>query len=189
MSHLDTLAVSREVVLAVFSIAAIAGCLLVVLSAATWFAPRLAFWPPPQVDSWQYRTFWWLFRVLVLGVVMSSFLDFGGLGRPLPLQRVVGTALAAMGFGLAFWATHELGWRDAHGEANALKTTGWFGWSRNPIYVVSIVGMAGLGLLAHSAYVYTLLALWATMYLVAPFLEEPWLELRYGDHSGCTRLK
>ena len=164
-----------------FAVSAVAGLLLLLLSSATWFVPRIAFWPPPSTDSWQYTVFWWLFRILVFGVVISAFLDFGGLGKQSPWQLVIGAILAVVGFGLAFWATHALGWRDAHGDANSLKTTGWFGWSRNPIYVVSLGGMVGVGLIAHSTYVNILLALWAVMYLLAPFLEEPWLEQHFGE--------
>ena len=164
-----------------FSVSAFAGSLLVLLSVASWFAPKFQFWPPPSANSWQYTVFWLLFRVLVLGIVISCFLDFGSIGDPPVWQRVVGAALAVAGFGLAFWATHALGWRDAHGEANSLKTTGWYGWSRNPVYVVSIIGMLGLGLLVSSAYVTVLLVLRAVMYLLAPVLEEPWLERQYGQ--------
>ena len=66
-------------------------------------------------------------------------------------------------------------------KANQLKTDGWYGWSRHPIYVFSIVGFVGVGLAVHSLFVYVLLTLWAALYIVAPFLEEPWLEERYGQ--------
>lgn len=164
-----------------FAISAAAGSILVLLSIATWLFPDVQFWPPPHTNSWQYRIFWLLFRILILGIAVTVFLDFGGLGSPPLWQLTGGGAVAAVGFGLAFWITYVLGWRDAHGEANSLKTTGWYSWSRNPIYVVSIAGMIGLALLVHSAYVYTLLLLWALMYLAAPFLEEPWLEQHYGE--------
>jgi protein-S-isoprenylcysteine O-methyltransferase Ste14 len=73
-----------------------------------------------------------------------------------------------------------LGRSNAYGEAKGLKTEGWYRWSRNPIYVVSIVGMIGLALLANSFYVSCLLTFWAVTYLLAPFLEEPWLAQQYG---------
>jgi len=82
--------------------------------------------------------------------------------------------------------TFLLGWRDAHGEANGLTTRGWYAWSQNPIYVVSIVGIVGLGLLVHSWLAYCLLLIWTAFYIAAPYfeepyLEEPWLEQQYGD--------
>jgi hypothetical protein len=46
---------------------------------------------------------------------------------------------------------------------------------------VSIIGMAGLGMTVHSWPAYCLFSLWAAIYIAAPYLEEPWLEQRYGD--------
>jgi protein-S-isoprenylcysteine O-methyltransferase Ste14 len=93
----------------------------------------------------------------------------------------IGWVLLVSGFGLAFYITRKLGWRDAHGEAGTLKTTGWYGWSRNPIYVVTICGLVGLALVTHSLSVYPLVTIWALLYLLAPFLEEPWLERHFGQ--------
>ncbi|GAB5450275.1 MAG: hypothetical protein Hals2KO_06030 [Halioglobus sp.] len=97
--------------------------------------------------------------------------------------------MAIIGFALAFYVTYLLGWRDAHGEANGLTTGGWYAWSRNPIYVVSIIGMVGLGLWVHSWLAQSLLLIWAAFYIAAPFLEEPWLEQQYGEVYQEYKLK
>ena len=51
--------------------------------------------------------------------------------------------------------------------------------------------MIGWGLVANTLLVWILLALWATMYLLAPVFEEPWLEQQYGqdylDYKRQTR--
>jgi protein-S-isoprenylcysteine O-methyltransferase Ste14 len=41
--------------------------------------------------------------------------------------------------------------------------------------------MVGLGILINSLYVYCVFFLWASMYVAAPFLEEPLLEKQYGN--------
>lgn len=164
-----------------FTLSLVAGSALLALSVATLRHPTIAFWPPPGIDTWQYRTFWWLFRVFILGTVLVCILDFGAIGNQHVAQLIVGITLAITGIGLAFYVTYLLGWRDAHGEANGLTTGGWYGWSRNPIYVVSIVGILGLGLLVHSWLAYCLLLIWTAFYIAAPYLEEPWLEQHYGD--------
>lgn len=165
-----------------FSFSALAASVLLVLSAATLVFPSIRFWPPPQTTSWQYRVFWLLFRLFFLGIIVTSALDFAGLGERAISQLGIGATVAVVGFSLAFHATFALGWRDAHGEANSLNTEGWYSWSRNPVYVASIIGMVGVGMVVHSAYAYVLLLLWALMYIIAPFLEEPWLEQHYGEH-------
>ena len=164
-----------------FTVSLVAGAALLALSVATLKQPTIAFWPPPGIDTWQYRTFWWLFRVFILGTVLVCILDFGAIGNQHVAQFIVGIPLAITGFGLAFYVTFLLGWRDAHGEANGLTTGGWYRWSRNPIYVVTIMGLVGLGLLAHSWFAYCLLSVWAALYVAAAYLEEPWLEQQYGD--------
>lgn len=165
----------------VFAISLFAGLALVALSTASVLAPKIQFWPPPSKDTWQYHVFWTLFRMLVLGIVLLSVLDYHHNGDIGGLCFVIGSFLVFAGFGSAFYATFYLGWSNAHGEAKGLKTDGWFRWSRNPIYVVSIVGLVGAAILVNSHYVSYLLALWALTYIVAPFLEEPWLENEYGD--------
>jgi protein-S-isoprenylcysteine O-methyltransferase Ste14 len=164
-----------------FAISLVSGVTLLTLSLASLWRPQVRFWPPPGINTWQYRTFWWLFRIFFIGIVFVCILDFGAIGNDHVVQFVVGIPLAIVGFGLAFYVTFLLGWRDAHGEANGLTTNGWYGWSRNPIYIVSIVGMVGLGLLVHSWLAYFLLLIWAAFYIAAPYLEEPWLEQQYGN--------
>ena len=66
---------------------------------------------------------------------------------------------------------------------------GFNGWSRNPVYVVSIAGLIGLGLTIHSGLVYTLLAVWGLFYIIAPFLEESWLEEQYGKEFLSYKVR
>lgn len=90
-------------------------------------------------------------------------------------------SLIVLGFGLAFWITLQLGWRNAFGEKLGLRTDGWFRFSRNPIYVATWIGLIGWGVLVNHTLVTVLLVLWGLMYLLAPVLEEPWLEKQYGE--------
>ena len=167
--------------IAIFAASLITGSALLVLSLASLWRPQIRFWPPPGIDTWQYTAFWWLFRIFSVGIVLVCILDYGAIGNQHAAQSIVGAALALTGFGLAFYVTFRLGWKDAHGEATGLTTSGWYSWRRNPVYVVSIVGMVGMGLLVHSWLAYCLLSIWAALYIAAPYLEEPWLEHEYGD--------
>lgn len=163
----------------VFAISMLAAFGLVMLSMLSLLWDKVEFWPPPGRNTWQYRVFWLLFRVIIVGAVLLSVLDFQGNGSIGLFRSVVGIFLACSGFGAAFFSTFYLGWRNAHGEPEGLKTTGWYRWSRHPIYIVSIVG---IGLFVNSNYLNGVLSLWALIYIVAPFLEEPWLERKYGEN-------
>lgn len=164
-----------------FSVSIMSALLIIALSALSLLSTNVQFWPPPQKESWQFSTFWWLFRVMFITLIILCIIDFNGLGAPNTIYYWVSTPLAVIGFGMATYATLGLGWKNAHGESRGLKTQGLFRWSRNPIYVFSIIGMVGLGFSINSQYVYWVLVLWATMYVGAPFLEEPWLEKKYGN--------
>jgi len=147
------------------------------LSIGKFFVKGFEFWPPPSPDSWQHSVFRWLFRVFFVTLIVLSVLDFQS---DSVWRYLIGAVLFLVGFGLAVRWTGFLGWRDAFGDPNKLKSTGPFAWSRNPIYVVSIVGMVGWGIAIGSTYVSVLLAAWAALYIAAPFLEEPWLARQFG---------
>lgn len=176
-----TLSEAAHVTSAIFIVSVICGGGLLLLSAASLRWTSLRIWPPDEAGKWKYHAFWWPFRALVLGTCVLSVIDYRSAGTLPAAVFAIGWVLLVSGFGLAFYITKELGWRDAHGEAGALKTTGWYGWSRNPIYVVTICGLLGLGLVTHSFSVYPLVAIWALLYVLAPFLEEPWLERQFGQ--------
>ena len=148
------------------------------LSMMKFIKPGFEFWPPPSPNSWQHHTFRSLFRTFFASLLVISVSDFhtGSTWR-----YVLGGSLLVIGFGFALRWTGFLGWRDAFGEAPVLKTEGPFAWSRNPIYMASIVGMIGWALTMGSWYVSVLLGLWGLLYICAPFLEEPWLEQEFGE--------
>jgi len=127
------------------------------------------FFPPPNKQSWQHKTFLGLFRLFLYPLVVLTFLVFDPPeGTRAWVQYGVGGLLLLIGFGMAVRITLYMGWRNAFGEKLGLMTTGWFGWSRNPIYVFTWL-------------ITLLLGAWIVMYLVAPLFEEPWLERQYGD--------
>ena len=131
-----------------------------------------------------------LFRGYLYPMIALTGVEFRLLEEQRALiQYSVGGLLLIIGFGLAFWITFQMGWRNAFGEKLGLRTTGWFAWSRNPIYVVTWIGLIGWGLIANSSFVSILLALWAGMYFLAPFVEEPWLEREYGEEYRSYKAR
>lgn len=160
-----------------FTTGIVSAIAIVVLIMLQYFKEDFQFWPPPNPQSWQKKTFRALFRVFFYSLVVLSFVDF----QPSSLWRyVIGGALLFVGIGLAMHWTGFLGWRNSFGEPTDLKTTGPFAWSRNPVYMATILGMMGWAIATNSALVSILLALWALLYIVAPFVEEPWLQREFG---------
>jgi len=164
-------------IVSIFSIISI-----LAFSLFSFISSNFEFFPPPSKNSWQYRIFWLFFRLMFLGLVVLSFSSFNTLsGIATWLRFSLGLPLLILGFGVATYLSIKLGWENAHGEEKGLVVTGWYRWSRNPIYVASFIGMFGWGLFVNSGYVYVILSLWAFLYVLAPFFEEPWLQKRYGD--------
>lgn len=148
------------------------------------------FWPPPEGKSWQHRSFLLLFRLYLYPLIALSILEFElASGVSALWQYFVGGILLLVGFGLAMRITLQMGWRNAFGEKKGLITEGWFSISRNPVYVVTWIGLLGWGLIVGKWSVAALLVLWAIMYVLAPFLEEPWLERQYGEEFKTYKSK
>lgn len=155
--------------------------LIFLFALASVLLPNFQFWPPPDGNSWQHRIFMLLFRGYLYPLIILTALQFEFLeGTRGFLQYGAGALLLLTGFGLAFRITFDMGWRNAFGEKRGLRTTGWFAKSRNTIYVVTWIGLLGWALIANSLSVTILLSIWALLYLLAPILEEPWLEKEYG---------
>lgn len=166
----------------IFVISLVAILLILTLSTISYFHKGFVFFPPPNKNTWQYLAFWLLFRVMFFGLLILSFRTFDS--DPLValwVRYFVWLPLGLLGFGLATYLSMKLGWKNSHGEKQGLVTTGWYQRSRNPVYVASILGMFGWGLFVNSSLVYILLSLWLLMYVLAPFFEEPWLEVQYGE--------
>jgi protein-S-isoprenylcysteine O-methyltransferase Ste14 len=168
--------------LAAFGISVLAVSAIFTLAAVSKLSGRFEFWPPPAPKSWQHRTFLALFRLFLYPLVILSFLEFQTANEATGLWwQAIGGLLFVVGFGLALRITLQMGWRNAFGEKKGLVTDGWFAISRNPVYVVTWIDQVGWGLILAQWSVTVLLALWALLYVLAPFLEERWLEQEYGD--------
>ena len=162
------------------SLAAIGG--IFALGRTALAKPEFEFFPPPSKDSWQHKAFMSLFRLFVYPLFALSVMTFDSSRASFTSPSfMAGVLLVLNGFGVAFWITGRMGWRNAFGEKRGLVTDGWFRWSRNPVYVATWLGLLGWALVVGNALVSVLLALWALLYVFAPLSEEPWLIRMCGD--------
>lgn len=173
-----------------FGVSVAGAAAIFTLSALSAFRQEFQFFPPPDKHSWQHKTFLGLFRLYLYPLVALSALVVQPPSDSLGYARcAAGTLLVIIGFGLAFRITLQMGWRNAFGEKRGLMTTGWFSWSRNPIYVVTWIGLIGWGLIVPDVRTVALLVLWAGMYWIAPRFEEPWLEQEYGETYRAYKMR
>lgn len=153
--------------------------IIYLLFVGSYVTGRYQFFPPPRKESWQYRVFWSLFRVFVLSLLLVSCYFYEQQSSLAILMAA--SVMLIGGFGVAAYLSYStLGSQNSHGLKSGFVMEGFFRYSRNPIYVASIIGMFGFGIFVNSGHVWILLLLWGAMYLLAPIVEEPWLEEQYG---------
>ncbi len=156
-----------------------AGILLGLILADLVFQ-NFIFWPPPRNNSWQDRSFIWLFRIMVYGLLIASIEYFLKHSTWTPTWMFgLGVLLIVIGFTGGFIATFGLGWKNAFGSKEGLRTDGLFRYSRNPVYVATWFGLAGWAIVVPAPPVVATLLFWGLGYLGAIFLEERWLRLQY----------
>jgi protein-S-isoprenylcysteine O-methyltransferase Ste14 len=162
---------------------AVAFCALAALSALlalTIFTDVLTLWPVARKGSWQSYTFWPLFRTglgltIFLGVWQFATAPSHG------IEAFIGLPLALLALGFTIYGYFALGIRNTYGSDERLVTTGLYRYSRNPQYVASIIGFAGLAIAVAMPETIMLCALAILVYTLLPYAEEPWLENAYGD--------
>ncbi|MCR9080208.1 MAG: hypothetical protein NXH78_14015 [Hyphomonadaceae bacterium] len=170
-----------------FVLSLVGGTLLLSLASASTALRSFEFFPPPSKKSWQFLAFIGLFRLFVYPLIVLSVLKYE---HPNDWNQIVlGAAFLVLGFGTAILITLQMGWRNAFGERRGLQTSGWFRLSRNPVYVATWIGLVGWVIIIPVMQVAILLALWGLMYLLAPLVEEPWLEREYGSEYLAYRRR
>lgn len=179
------LALDASTILFVLSL--IGGTLLLALALASTAFRTFEFFPPPSKKSWQSIAFISLFRLFLYPLIVLSVLEYE---HPTDWSQIVlGVTFLVVGFGTAILITFQMGWRNAFGERRGLQTSGWFRLSRNPVYVATWIGLVGWVIIIPVMQVAILLALWGLMYLLAPLVEEPWLEREYGSEYLAYRRR
>lgn len=155
----------------------------------SFFGPYVGlglYWPPEKTASWQHQSFRALFRLGLYSLLAASAILAREVGFAWPW---IGFALVILGFGCALLFTGKLGWKQAFGAAEGLVSSGVYAYSRNPVYVATLFGMLGWAVLLPTVAILVPLLLWAVLYVLAPFLEEPWLEAQFGEEYIAYKAK
>ncbi|MFC7231370.1 methyltransferase family protein [Saliphagus sp. GCM10025308] len=143
-------------------------------------AGRADYWPPGERD-WRFYAQWTLAQTFSVFLLAVAVLDWNSLGLPRTPTLVAGLVLFVPSFVAALAAGRDLGSEETVGLTGELRTGGWYRYSRNPQYVAYLVATVGFALLANSALVSALCALYVCWWLLLPLAEEPWLREQYGE--------
>ncbi|MHA6323568.1 methyltransferase family protein [Roseivivax sp. CAU 1753] len=170
----------------------LSSAILLALAAYDLIDPAFRFWPPPDDQPAKQIAFMTLFRVMVYGSIVASLLYLWRVGLRFSTPTVLlAILLITVGFGIAFGATWTLGWANAFGSKEGLRTDGIFRFSRNPIYIATWLALAGWALLVPAVLVIATLINWALLYLVGIFIEERWLAKQYPEQfrAYCRKVR
>ncbi len=153
----------------------------IVLFVLTIRRHNFRFWPPPSARSWQFFVSWFLALVVVVNFLFIGLLDFDSFWLPsLWLRLPIVVILALFSSVIGFWVYTVFSFRSTLGLGNKLVVNGPYRYSRNPQYIIDILGALAFIILVNSWMAGVIGALGIVLNLMAPFTEEPWLEERFG---------
>jgi protein-S-isoprenylcysteine O-methyltransferase Ste14 len=123
--------------------------------------------------------------VLAVAPVLAA-LPGAGMGVSLGPLRVAGPPLALAGLGFAGWSVHSFAQAgeppSPAGEPTRLVTGGALAYSRNPLYLGTVLAAGGTGLALDALAVVGYAALlWLVYHLLTVYGEEPELRAAFGD--------
>ncbi|MCP5071382.1 MAG: hypothetical protein GY946_32880 [bacterium] len=173
----------------VFIVTVIAELMLAGLLIVSWVAPGRRVWPPPGRDTWQFRAIWGLTLISTVGVLLTGILDWNSGPFVHEIRLPVGLLMMLCGLLFARWGMTTLGRHATFGLEGTLVESGPYRWTRNPQYVGDILALLGWGILCNSLPTWIVSILGAGWFALAPFTEEPWLRLEYGEAYDAYRQR
>jgi protein-S-isoprenylcysteine O-methyltransferase Ste14 len=158
-------------------------------------------WPPLKKDSWQYTYTQFLSKSSFLSFFILGFLDMQSFILRSWLFILFGFILMITGAALYFWASLTFQKTYAKTQLEALSelsekrmmfdlffetkdklvTEGPYKYSRNPQYLGTILFFLGAILVFNSSYQVITGFLGFTLLILAVFVEESWLKLKFKD--------
>ena len=151
--------------------------------------PERRVWPPGRF-SFSFFMVWTLSILSIAGIVALAVLSWGTYVFNHWIYWIIGAALFIGGNLLAVWGILELSSKASLGLKHRLVTSGPYKYTRNPQYLGDIIALIGAFLLSNSFYVLVTSILGIIIFIIMPFIEEPWLREVYGEEyiNYCRRV-
>jgi len=143
--------------------------------------PEYRVWPPPKKGSWQYWLIHFSTESAILSCFALGFLDWNTFLLKHWLRFAFAPLLIAVGAIIFLWGLRSLTLHTSLGSKGKLIKEGPYQYSRNPQYLGTILFLSGSMLLFNSLYQFVAGFIGIILFLLAAFVEEPWLEDQYKE--------
>jgi protein-S-isoprenylcysteine O-methyltransferase Ste14 len=135
---------------------------------------------PPGGRDWTYYALWGLSHAVNGAILVLTYLQFGTLAIP-PAVSAGAFLFVVLGFAIATAAGFDLGVDRTTGLEGALRTDGWYRYSRNPQYVGYVLATIAFPLWSGAPLSLPLLGIYLVWWLAFPHAEERWLCEQHGE--------
>lgn len=143
--------------------------------------PEQRIWPPPSKKSWQFWFTWISVIAITIGLILLGWQRSDPSQLIQTWSGVIGLICILTGLLLAVVAVVNLGVDTSAGLEGELITSGIYSYTRNPQYLGDIMIIFGWCLIVGHWQIWTTGFFFASWFAFAPFVEEPWLEKRFGE--------
>lgn len=142
--------------------------------------PDRRLWPPRRVSLLSQLLVWLLTIAVFAGAAVVGIAQWNALEWPAWIRWVAGLPLVLAGNAVVWPAALIIGFDATSGAESELKTDGFYRWSRNPQYVADMGILLGWAILSASPLAWGIVVGGVSLFILATFAEEPWLEQVYG---------
>ncbi|PHS21870.1 MAG: methyltransferase [Robiginitomaculum sp.] len=163
------------------------------LAAVIWSIafPQKCIWPPQRSTFWNRALIWVLTVIAIGSMFWLGLTDWNAFGWSAKLRWGLGLPLMITGNIVVFHSAAYLGYKATSGAKTALRTHGFYRYSRNPQYTADLFLFTGWAILSASIHALPVIVITLLTLLMAPSSEEPWLRRQYGKpyEDYCRKVR